>query len=94
MSSLCLAQLAESPELVDVFREILSNEGNELYLKRAAQLGLTGTQTVRRLRERALAYRYSLLGYLRDGGESVFNPPLDAEVTLGDADMLIILGED
>ena len=94
MSSLCLAQLAESPELVDVFREILSNEGNELYLKSAAQLGLTGTQTVRRLRERALAYRYSLLGYLRDGGESVFNPPLDAEVTLADEDMLIILGED
>ena len=38
MSSLILAQLAESPELIDVFREILSNEGNELYLKNVGLL--------------------------------------------------------
>lgn len=94
MSSLCLAQLAESPELVDVFREILSNEGCELYLKSAGQLGLTGLHTVRQLRERSLAYRYILLGYVQDGGESVFNPPLDGEVTLAAGDMLIVLGED
>ena len=93
MSSLCLAQLAESPELVDVFREFLSNEGNELYLKTAAQLGLTGTHPVRELRRRALAYRYALLGCIR-GGESVFNPPLDETVTLADGDSLIVLGEE
>ncbi len=91
MSSLCLAQLAESPELVDVFRELLSNEGNELYLKSAARLGLAGTHTVRRLRAAALRERFILLGYIRDG-QSVFNPPLDESVTLDPADQLIVLG--
>ena len=92
MSSLCLAQLAESPELLGVFRELLSNEGNELFLKTAAQLGLAGTNTTAELRTLALAERYVLLGYIR-GGESVFNPPLRAETTLAPADLLIVLGE-
>ena len=92
MSSLCLAQLTESPELVDVFRELLSNEGCELYLKQAAQLGLAGTRQVRQLRACALADRYVLLGYIHNG-ESVFNPPLDAEATLAPGDSLIVLGE-
>ena len=91
MSSLCLAQLAESPELADVFRELLSNEGNELFLKSAAQLGLAGTSTVRRLRAEALRERFVLLGYIRDG-RSVFNPPLSESVTLDPADQLIVLG--
>lgn len=92
MSSLCLAQLAESPELAGVFRELLSNRGNELYLKKAAPLGLAGTHTVRRLRARALEHGYVLLGCIR-GGESVFNPPLHSEITLDASDMLIVLGE-
>ena len=92
MSSLCLAQLAESPELLGVFRELLSNEGNELFLKTAAQLGLAGTNTTAELRTLALAERYVLLGYIR-GGESVFNPPLRAETTLAPDDLLIVLGE-
>ena len=92
MSSLCLAQLAESPELLGVFRELLSNEGSELFLKSAAQLGLTGTHTAAQLRAIAGAERYVLLGFIR-GGESVFNPPLSMETTLADSDMLIVLGE-
>ena len=91
MSSLCLAQLAESPELVGVFRELLSNRGNELYLKKAAPLGLAGTHSVRRLRARALDHGYVLLGCIR-AGESVFNPPLDDELTLDGEDCLIVLG--
>ncbi|MBR7187677.1 MAG: hypothetical protein IKD53_03890 [Clostridia bacterium] len=42
MSSLFLAQLAESPELIEVFQEILSNKGNELYLKSAEKLEMVG----------------------------------------------------
>ena len=91
MSSLCLAQLAESPELVGVFRELLSNRGNELYLKKAAPLGVAGTHSVRRLRARALDHGYVLLGCIR-AGESVFNPPLDDELTLDGEDCLIVLG--
>ncbi|MBP5168214.1 MAG: hypothetical protein ILP14_03315, partial [Oscillospiraceae bacterium] len=50
MASLILAQLAENPELIDVFRELLSNEGNELYLKKMKKMNLKGTYTVRELR--------------------------------------------
>ena len=92
MSSLCLAQLAESPELLGVFRELLSNEGCELFLKSAAQLGLAGAHTAGALRTQALAEGYILLGCIR-GGESVFNPPLHSEITLDASDMLIVLGE-
>ena len=91
MSSLCLAQLAESPELLGVFRELLSNEGCELFLKSAAQLGLAGAHTAGALRTQALAEGYILLGCIR-GGESVFNPPLDDELTLDGEDCLIVLG--
>ena len=92
MSSLCLAQLAESPELLGVFRELLSNEGCELFLKSAAQLGLAGAHTAGALRTQALAEGYILLGCIR-AGESVFNPPLHSEITLDASDMLIVLGE-
>lgn len=41
-----LAQLAESPELLYVFVEILSNEGNELYLKNVGAMNLEDTYTI------------------------------------------------
>lgn len=93
MSSLFLAQLAESPELICVFRELLSNVGTELYLKRigAAADGLRCT--VRELRSALVEQGYVFLGYVNAAFESVFNPPLDAELALTDADRLIVLGE-
>ena len=93
MSALLLAQLAESPELLDVFREMLSNEGNELFLKNAGELGCSGSLTVRELRRRALRNGYVLLGYIGGDGESVFDPPLDAVVALQPGDSLIVFGE-
>lgn len=92
MSSLCLAQIAESPELTDVFRELLSNHGNELYLKYAEQLGLVGTFSVRQLRSRAMDFHYVLLGYIHND-QSCFNPRLDETVTLEEGDSLIVLSE-
>lgn len=96
MSSLILAQLSESPELIKVFQEILSNEGNELFLRTAEELGCTGKQTIRSLRGILCRKRCILLGLL--GGtaaapESLFNPPLDQELDLKPEDQLIILCE-
>ena len=93
MSSLILAQLAESPELINVFREILSNEGNELYLKNAGKIHLTGDYTVRELRRIFLQHGYILIGYLDAEKNSRFNLPLDEIMTLTEEDSLIVLGE-
>ena len=93
MSSLIVAQLAENPGMIDVFREILSNEGNEIFLKNAGLLGLAGTFTVRELRRIMLREGYVLLGLLDAGRNSFFDLPLDKEVLLGSGDCLIVLGE-
>ena len=92
MSSLFLAQLAESPELAGVFDEILSNRGNELYLKNAGTLFCTGERTAAELRMTALRQNYIMLGYIKDG-ESMFNPGLHDSVYLGLEDSVIVLGE-
>ena len=93
MSSLFLAQLAESPELFGVFREILSNEGCEIYLKKAGAIRLNGTRSVRELRRLALRQNYILLGVMDEEKGSLFNLPLDESVTLREEDMVIVLGE-
>jgi hypothetical protein len=94
MSSLILAQLAENPELYDVFQEILSNEGNELYLKNAGRLGLTGKYTIRELRLSVLRQGYIFLGILDEEKNSHYTLSLKEEVTLSEEDHLIVLGED
>ena len=93
MSSLILAQLAESPELIGVFREILSNEGNEIYLKNAGLIKLEGEFSVRDIRMIMLKYSYIFLGYIDKDKNSHFNLPLDEIITLTKEDNLIVLGE-
>ena len=93
MSSMILAQLSESPELQGAFREILSNEGNEIFLKKASQLGIRGRFPVRSLRKIASEQGYVLLGIMDAERESCFNPPLDKEVEAGEETTLIVLGE-
>ena len=92
MSSLILAQLAESPELISVFREILSNEGNELYLKNAGVIGMTGNYKVRDLRRILLRHGYILMGYLDAEKYSRFNLPLEEELKVSAEDYFIVLG--
>ena len=94
MSSLLLAQLAESPELISAFRELLSNKGSELFLKTAKQMNCAGEWTVAELRAITLKYGYIFLGFRISDGESRFNPPLDEKVTLAENDSLIVIGED
>ncbi len=93
MSSMILAQLSESPELLGAFREILSNEGSEIFLKKPAQLGICGRLSVRSLRRLAMDRGYVLLGWIDDKWESTFNPPLDRELDTDGGCTLIVLGE-
>ena len=93
MSSLILSQISESPELMDVFRELLSNEGNELYLKNAGSMGLTGSFTVRELRHAMYENNCVMLGCLDSEKHGRFNLPLEETVELSEDDELIVLGE-
>ena len=93
MSSLILAQLSQRPELIGVFREILSNTGNELYLKNVGDANLAGEHSVRSLRRRILRSGYILFGYIDEDKRSHFNPPLDSVISLHPEDYLIVLGE-
>ena len=94
MSSLFLAQLAESPELIDAFRELLSNRGSELYLLEAGEMLCTGKKTTAEIRRIALEQRMIVIGYLSsETRQSVFNPALDEELDLGERDHLIVLAE-
>lgn len=96
MSSMVLAQLAKTPKLYPVFQELLSNEGNEFYLKSAAAFDCVGMEMcVRSLRLKLLSYGYILLGYLNeDSGmrKAHINPGLNETVSLGERDSLIVLG--
>ena len=94
MASLILAQIAESPDLIGVFREILSNEGNELYLKNPELLHVAGSHTVQDLRLSLLHKGYILLGILDQEKSSAFNLPLDASVQLTAQDNLIVLAHE
>lgn len=94
MSALILAQLAESPGLLNVFREILSNEGNELFLKRADLLGIEGEYTVRELRRILLRHGIILLGFLDAYKNSRYNLPLEERINVSKDDCLIVLSND
>ncbi len=94
MSALFLAQLAESPELTGAFREILSNSGNELYLKKSVELQCSGEHSISELRKLTLLQGYILLGYMRANTfKCTFNPPLNDTVDLTAEDSVIVLGE-
>ena len=94
MSSLFLAQLSESPELIGAFRELLSNEGDEVYLKEAGRLRCAGSRTVAEIRNICFSRGYMVIGYRRAGENgSVFNPPLGETLELGEEDQLIVIGK-
>jgi hypothetical protein len=94
ISSLILAQLSESPKLIGVFSELLANDGNELYLKKASQMRVTGKYSFRTLRRIMLHNGYILLGYHNTEKHSFFNCPADEMITLTEKDELIVIGKD
>ena len=94
MSALFLAQLSESPELISVFTEILSNEGNELFIKTAEEMNCMGTVTARKVRQILAMQGCIFLGLLTEGEngqECEFNPGLDRELELDSGSKLIVL---
>ncbi|MBQ6655279.1 MAG: hypothetical protein IJM79_07145 [Erysipelotrichaceae bacterium] len=93
MSSLLLAQLGENPRLLPAFREILSNEGNELFMKKATELHCTGDFEVSQLRQLLFDQGCIMLGIMNGKGEYLLNPPLKERVKLGAADSVIVFAE-
>lgn len=94
MSSLFLAQLSESPDLLSAFNDLLTNEGSEIYLKEPSEMHCGGEMSVLELRRRLLSLRYLLIGVMKDEGlEPDFNLTLSDRVCLNPGDKLIVLGE-
>ena len=94
ISSLVLAQLSENPELKGVFQEILSNRGNELYLKNAKDFLIPGKYAVSDLRQYILKEGYSLLGIVDSGMKSTFLLNSSEQIIITEEDQLIVIGED
>lgn len=97
MVSLFLSQLADSPDLESVFREFLSSNGNEIYLKSAEELCLAREINVREARKAALRKGCVLLGVMHEENgvkTPLFDPPLDSLLKLDDEDRLIVISED
>ena len=100
--SLLLAQIAETPELADVFADLFDAEGCEIYLRDASDyvehgraVGFATVQAAALSRdELALGYRVASLA--KDASASygvVLNPAWDAPVTFAAGDRVVVLAE-
>ena len=94
-ASLFLAQIAENPHIEQVFQELLTNKGNELYSKpiRIFNLHTRHDYSVIGLKEIVLSYGYTLLGIMH-GNEIDMNPGLSERVQFETEDRLIVLGRE
>jgi voltage-gated potassium channel Kch len=101
--SLMLTQISESIELSDVFAELFSASGSEIYLRAAGEFLLDGrecdyatvVEAVRRRGECAIGYR--LAAEADDPSHSFgvhINPAKSERVALGKGDRVIVLAED
>jgi len=100
--SLMLAQISETKELNDVFNDLLTPEGSEIYLKPAADFVSLGTplnfytvvEAARRRGEIAVGYRVAQHANDADRGYGVvMNPNKAAQITFADGDRMIVLAE-
>ena len=94
MSSLFLAQLSETPDLKKVFDELLTNAGNEIYLKTAEEMHCVGTWTVLELRRRLIRQCYVMIGTMTaEDYKCRWDLSLGDSVTLTPDDKLIVIGK-
>jgi voltage-gated potassium channel Kch len=100
--SLLLAQIAETPELADVFRDLFDADGAEVYLRDVAgyvaigrEVGFATLQAAAQVRsEIALGYR--VLARAEDKGSGygvVLNPGREARTTFALGDKVIVIAE-
>jgi ion channel POLLUX/CASTOR len=101
--SLMLTQISETRELSDVFGELFSAEGSEIYLQPATDYVEPGRETgyatvveaALRRGECAIGYRLGALADdpSREYGVSI-NPPKSERISLGEGDRVIVLAEE
>jgi ion channel POLLUX/CASTOR len=100
--SLLLAQVAETPDLADVFRDLFDPEGAEVYMREAAgyvqpgrEVSFATIQAAAQGRgEVALGYRLaSRATDAASGYGVVLNPGRDTRITLGVGDKVVVLAE-
>jgi len=99
--SLMVSQVAENPHLVDVFEELFSAGGYELYVKPATHYVREGKTTFATVCEAALRRDEIAIGYRRAASASdpdswgvVVGPRKQAVIELGPKDKIIVLAED
>jgi voltage-gated potassium channel Kch len=101
--SLLLAQVAETPELAEVFRDLFDAGGSEVYLREAAEYVALGgevsfatiQEAAQRRGEVAMGYRLAVQADDKAAAYGVvLNPGRDARVSLALADRVIVLAEE
>ncbi|MFE1412076.1 NAD-binding lipoprotein [Streptomyces sp. NPDC085524] len=100
--SLLMTQISEGPHLAQVFAELFRAEGNELYLKPAADYVRTGSEVsfatvveaARRRRECAVGYRLRAQAATGPGFGVRINPDKRQRVRFAEGDWLIVLAEE
>ncbi len=96
--NLISTQISENRQLASVFREILSTDGSEIYLRNTSAYIKTDsevdffqvTEIVKNHGEIALGYKQQV----GDTYKIVLNPPKSKKITLTDSDHIIVLSSD
>lgn len=89
-----MTQISENPHIYPVLEELVSETGQEFYLRRAnAYLAANQPYRFQDYIEAGLKKKQLVVGYKRDQEPIVVNPRKDQDITLGDKDRLIILAE-
>lgn len=103
LASLLLAQISENQELLDVFEDLFSAEGAEIYLKPVSRYvkldePITFYTVVEAARQRdEIAFGYRLRAYAGDAEQGygvVVNPDKSRLVTFAEQDQIIVLAEE